>query len=105
MKAVEWMELYGDVDGAGFLEYAQQSKSGIHNQGWKDSNDSVFHEDGQLAQPPIALCEVQGYAFAAYRAGARLAQNLGHFDRADDWLGAAEELRTKFEQAFWSEEL
>lgn len=105
MKAVEWMELYGDVDGDGFLEYAQQSKTGIHNQGWKDSNDSVFHDDGQLAQPPIALCEVQGYAFAAYRAAARLAQNLGHFDRADNWLGAAEQLRTQFEEAFWSDEL
>ncbi len=67
-RAIEWMEHYGDRDGDGFLEYAQQAKSGIHNQGWKDSNDAVFHDDGGLASPPTALCEVQGYAYAAFRA-------------------------------------
>lgn len=104
-RAVEWMQQHGDLDGDGFLEYCQQSKNGIHNQGWKDSNDSVFHEDGRLAQPPIALCEVQGYAYAAYRAAARLGRVLSNEDLSEIWLAEAEQLRKQFEDTFWSEEL
>ena len=60
--ALEWIDRYGDADGDGFVEYAAHSNKGLVQQGWKDSKDSVFHADGKLAEPPIALCEVQGYA-------------------------------------------
>jgi glycogen debranching enzyme len=60
-RALEWIDKYGDADGDGFVEYARRSRHGLVQQGWKDSYDSVFHRDGTLADPPIALCEVQGY--------------------------------------------
>jgi glycogen debranching enzyme len=74
-------------------------------QGWKDSWDSVFHADGTLAEAPIALCEIQAYVFAARRAAARLARMLGDRARADDLQRSADDLRRRFEQAFWCEEL
>jgi len=64
-RALDWISRHGDVDGDGFVEYARHSTRGLTQQGWKDSGDSVFHADGKLAEPPIALCEVQGYVFAA----------------------------------------
>ena len=70
--ALRWMDDYGDVDGDGLVEYAAHGSRGLIQQGWKDSNDSVFHSDGTIAQPPIALCEVQGYIYAAKMAAARL---------------------------------
>ena len=69
--ALEWIDRYGDRDGDGFTEYSRQSSSGLLHQGWKDSDDAVFHADGTLAQGPIALCEVQGYVYAAWRRGPR----------------------------------
>ena len=74
--ALTWIDTYGDADHDGFIEYKQQTPRGLVQQGWKDSNDSVFHADGTLAQPPIALCEVQGYVYAAKRAAAQLASAL-----------------------------
>ena len=76
-RALDWMDRYGDVDGDGFLEYARHSGTGLIQQGWKDSHDSVFHEDGTLAEAPIALCEVQGYAYAARKGAAKLARAQG----------------------------
>ena len=76
-RALEWIDTYGDCDGDGFVEYFRHSKDGLVQQGWKDSNDSVFHADGTLAEGPIALCEVQGYVFAAKRGAAHLASMLG----------------------------
>src|SRR5581483_10731518 len=76
-RALDWMDRYGDVDGDGFLEYARRSGKGLIQQGWKDSHDSVFCEDGKLAEAPIALCEVQGYAYAARKGAADLASQLG----------------------------
>jgi glycogen debranching enzyme len=64
-SALSWVDHYGDVDGDGFVEYEQKSKKGLLQQGWKDSHDSVFHKDGRLAEPPIALCEVQSYVYGA----------------------------------------
>ena len=66
-RALGWIERYGDLDGDGFVEYARQTDKGLVHQGWKDSHDSVFHADGTLAEGPIALCEVQGYVYAAPR--------------------------------------
>ena len=104
-RALTWMEQYGDVDGDGFLEYQRRTPSGLVQQGWKDSQDSVFHDDGALAEPPIALCEVQGYAYAALRGAAVLARALGETDRAATLAARATTLRDAFEEAFWSDDL
>ncbi len=103
--ALGWIETYGDPDGDGFIEYHRQSSDGLVHQGWKDSDDSVFHSDGTLAEGPIALCEVQGYVYAAWHAGARLANLLGHSERAAKLADRAEMLRRQFDQAFWCDEL
>ena len=104
-RALDWMNESGDMDGDGFIEYARLSPGGLVQQGWKDSRDSVFHRDGRLADGPIALCEVQGYAYAARRAGGRLAGVLGIRDQEDGLHRSAERLRERFEEAFWCEEL
>jgi glycogen debranching enzyme len=104
-RALVWIERHGDLDGDGFLEYARRSSRGLSSQGWKDSVDSVSHASGELAVGPIALCEVQGYAYAARRAGAALARALGLGDRAAGLDRDADALRERFERAFWSEEL
>jgi glycogen debranching enzyme len=103
--ALLWMAEYGDLDGDGFLEYDRKSLNGLINQGWKDSSDSIFHADGRLAEAPIALAEVQAYAYAAYLGAAELAGHLGEAQRAVTLKLAAESLREKFERAFWLEDL
>ena len=103
--ALEWMERSGDVDGDGLIEYARRSATGLVQQGWKDSQDSIFHADGRLAEAPIALCEVQGYAFGAWQGAARLAVMRGDERAAAVWRGRAEALRQRFEDAFWCEDL
>src|SRR5262249_13523680 len=84
-------------------EYVRRSPVGLIQQGWKDSHDSVFHADGSLAEPPIALCEVQAYVYDARVRAARLADALGEHGRADDLRHRAEQLRAAFEQQFWCE--
>lgn len=103
--ALAWIDTYGDVDGDGFVEYARMTDQGLSNQGWKDSSDSIFHDDGRLAQGPIALVEVQAYVFAAKRGAATLAEELGETDLAAALRDQAETLKRKFEEAFWLEEL
>lgn len=103
--ALGWIIGPGDLDGDGFIEYSTRSADGLVQQGWKDSNDSVFHADGSFARPPIALCEVQAYAYGALLEGAGLCRALGDEVRAEDLLSRAEELRTRFEDAFWLEDL
>ncbi|MEA2604030.1 MAG: hypothetical protein QOF89_5022 [Acidobacteriota bacterium] len=104
-RALSWIDDSGDQDGDGFVEYSRRSASGLTAQGWKDSADSVFYHDGTLAEGPIALCEVQGYVYAARREGARLARLLGRERRAEELDRQAEELRERFERAFWCEEI
>jgi glycogen debranching enzyme len=104
-RALEWIDKYGDVDGDGFVEYSRHSHEGLVQQGWKDSNDSVFHDDGKIAEPPIALCEVQGYVYAAKLAAARLARVLGNKDQCCELELQAESLRTRFEEIFWCSDL
>jgi glycogen debranching enzyme len=104
-QALTWMDTYGDADGDGFVEYQRKSGTGLVNQGWKDSEDAVFHADGRLAEGPIALSEVQGYVYAAKIHAARLARFLGLEDRARALAVQAEQLRERFERAFWSESL
>jgi glycogen debranching enzyme len=108
-SALTWMDSFGDRDGDGFLEYggaeAEGLQHGLRNQGWKDSFDAIFHADGELAQGPIALCEVQGYAYAAKRVAAQCARRLERGDMAEELDRAAERLAQRFEEAFWCEEL
>ncbi len=103
--ALAWIDLYGDRDGDGFVEYHRQTKEGLANQGWKDSFDAIFHQDGQLAEGPIALCEVQAYVYGAKRHAAVLAEALGMSQRAIGLAAQAESLRQKFESQFWCEDL
>jgi glycogen debranching enzyme len=104
-RALRWIDVSGDSDGDGFVEYLRRSPTGLVQQGWKDSHDSVFHADGTLAHGPIALCEVQGYVYEARRRAAELAAVLGHVRRAEELDRQAETLRERFEHAFWCEEL
>jgi glycogen debranching enzyme len=103
--AMDWIERYGDRDHDGFVEYYRATGSGLQNQGWKDSYDSVFHADGSLAEGPIALCEVQGYVYAAHRAMAEIGRTLGHEQVATYHDKQADALRIDFERAFWCEEI
>jgi glycogen debranching enzyme len=105
LAALKWLDDYGDVDGDGFIEYRRRSHHGLVQQGWKDSHDSVFHADGSLAEGPIALCEVQAYAYAARLAASELAIALGDEKLANDLRGKAHALRERFEEHFWSEEM
>lgn len=101
LAALNWMDEYGDLDGDGFVEYERHSRRGLANQGWKDSGDAIRSRDGTLADPPIALVEVQGYVHAARRGLARLARLRGDEQMALTQEDAAERLRRAFEDAFW----
>jgi glycogen debranching enzyme len=103
--ALAWIDRYGDLDGDGFVEYDRKRSSGLLNQGWKDSDDAIFHEDGRLAPLPIALCEVQAYVYLAYRMAAELAPDMNDMRLAAELRGKAEELRRQFEETFWDEEI
>jgi glycogen debranching enzyme len=94
--ALAWMRDYGDIDADGFLEYHSRSSEGIRNQGWKDSPDSTSHRDGHPAEPPIALAEVQAYAFAGHREMADLYARLGEPDKERTERGLAERTRQRF---------
>ena len=104
-RALEWIDRYGDADGDGFVEYSRKSKHGLIQQGWKDSQDSVFHSDGVLAEAPIALCEVQSYVYAAKLAASELAALLGDRTAAQELKNQAESLRRRFEETFWCEDI
>ena len=103
--ALAWIDADGDVDGDGFVEYRRHTERGLVNQGWKDSGDAVFHEDGRLAEPPIALCEVQAYVYLARIMGAELANAVGEPEVATRQLEQAAELGKRFDAQFWDDEL
>ncbi len=103
--ALAWIDHYGDADGDGFVEYRRRLDSGLANQGWKDSGDAVFHEDGRLANAPIALCEVQGYVYLARTLAARMAEVRGEPLLAARLTEQAKSLREKFDAKFWDDEL
>lgn len=105
MAAIAWIETDGDSDGDGFLEYKCKERTGLYNQGWKDSQDSIFHANGAIAALPIAVCEVQAYAFAAYHAAAALAQALGEDGEAARLREKADLMYKRVNDTFWSEEL
>ncbi|KRB84850.1 amylo-alpha-1,6-glucosidase [Noviherbaspirillum sp. Root189] len=105
LRALHWIDNYGDRDGDGFVEYARYTEAGLAQQGWKDSQDSVFHRDGRFAEAPIALCEVQGYVYDARLQAARLAGLLGDDALKQDQERAAQALKKHFNDAFWCEEI
>jgi glycogen debranching enzyme len=102
-RAMAWIRESGDRDGDGFVEYARRHAAGLANQGWKDSDDAIYHADGRLAEGPIALVEVQGYVYGAYRAAAQLADAQNRTRQAAAWRREAEALRRRVEAAFWDE--
>ncbi|MET1035569.1 MAG: glycogen debranching N-terminal domain-containing protein [Arthrobacter sp.] len=101
--ALVWLRDHGDSDGDGFLEYLDTSGHGLANQGWKDSGDSIRWHDGSLAEGPIALAEVQGYAYEAALGGAELLEAFGR-PGAGEWRAYAEDLASRFRDAFWCED-
>ncbi len=103
--AIAWIDTYGDRDKDGFVEYEKRSSKGLVQQGWKDSHDSVFHADGRFADPPIALCEVQAYVYAAKRSAALIARAFQETEFAERLEAQAEALRDKFDQVFWCDDL
>ena len=103
--ALRWIEVSGDRDGDGFVEYGRRTSEGLVNQGWKDSHDSIFHANGELARGPIALAELQAYVYGAWRAAADMAEALHLPLQAQDWRVKAKDLRRRFDAAFFDEEL
>jgi glycogen debranching enzyme len=103
--ALAWIEGFGDSDGDGYLDYRGGYGSGLVNQGWKDSGVAIVNADGSLATPPIALCEVQGYLYRAWLAGARLLALTDEQGRAQALTERAAALRERFERDFWSDRL
>lgn len=101
LRALAWMDKWGAPNEDGFLEYSKQSSSGLVNQGWKDSHDSIMHSNGQLAIAPIQLCEVQGYSFRARMGMSALARVLGDFELAHQLRTQALELKLRFIERFW----
>jgi glycogen debranching enzyme len=103
--ALRWIDGPGDPDRDGFVEYHRADENGLVNQGWKDSHDGIFHADGSIALGPIALCEVQGYVYAAKRSAARGARRLGKLSLGDALDAQATKLAERFETAFWCEDI
>jgi glycogen debranching enzyme len=100
-RALEWVERYGDRDGDGFVEYLRATDRGLLNQGWKDSHDGITFADGRVAEPPLALAEVQGYTYAAYRARAHLADAFSDRATSRRCSERAEALARRFDEQFW----
>lgn len=104
-KALRWLDEYGDRDGDGYLEYwCNTAPNYAVNHGWKDAPNSVFHRDGSLAEQPIALVELQGYAYAAKLGMADLYQMRGDQPRAEVLRAEAGELKSRFNRDFWMED-
>jgi glycogen debranching enzyme len=99
-SALAWMRDYGDADGDGLLEYRDESGRGLANQGWKDSHDAIRFADGRSADPPVTLCEVQGYAYEAAVGGAELLDAFGE-PGAEQWRAWASRLAQTFRSSFW----
>jgi glycogen debranching enzyme len=104
-RALHWIDHYGDRDADGFIEYGRQTSRGLLQQGWKDSPESIFHADRNIASGPIALCEVQAYVYAAKREMADVCCAFGRSERAEELRREADTLKRRFHDAFWCEEI
>ncbi|MFD1147302.1 amylo-alpha-1,6-glucosidase [Saccharothrix hoggarensis] len=100
-RALAWVRDFGDRDGDGFVEYQRATDRGLLNQGWKDSFDGVNFADGRMAEPPIALAEVQAYVYAAYTARADIAVAQGDERTAAEYRRRAADLKAAFNERFW----
>ncbi|MBB6407277.1 glycogen debranching N-terminal domain-containing protein [Arthrobacter sp. AZCC_0090] len=100
-RALDWVRTYGDKDGDGFVEYERLNDQGLINQGWKDSWDGINFADGQLAEPPIALCEVQALVYTALLSRAWMAYDAGDAPLAARLTGEAAQLKRRFNEQFW----
>jgi glycogen debranching enzyme len=105
LRCLKWIDRYGDLDGDGFQEYQTRSKQGYENMGWKDSGDACVYPDGTPVRQPKALCELQGYVFDAWMRMAEVFDALGEQQRASMLRNKAADLRTRFEQRFWCEDI
>ena len=103
-RAMDWIEHFGDADGDGFVEYVRKTERGLVNQGWKDSWDGINFADGTIAEPPIALAEVQSYTYGAYQARAELAEAAGDVASAREWTQKADRIKQAFNERFWLED-
>lgn len=103
LASLDWIAHYGDPDGDGFVEYSSTLENGLSNQGWKDSGDAVFHDDGRLAEAPIALCEVQGYVYDAYVEAQALMEAMGEVTQAEAYRKRSADLKARFHERFWDE--
>ncbi|MBT0667599.1 amylo-alpha-1,6-glucosidase [Novosphingobium profundi] len=103
--ALGWLDDYADRDGDGFLEYGARSGDGLRNQGWKDSFDAISHADGRLAEGPIAIVEMQAYAYAAWRAAAAICASRGDDAGASHWKDKARDMKRRFAETFFDPEL
>jgi glycogen debranching enzyme len=104
-RALDWMRDYGGLADDGYISYCTTSDRGLVNQGWKDSGDGIRFHDGRVAHAPLALCEIQGYAYAAYVARAAIAERLGRPDEEAHFLALASNLKRRFNRDYWIEEL
>jgi glycogen debranching enzyme len=102
--ALTWIDEYGDRDGDGFVEYHQESSKGIANQGWKDSGDSIVHRNGDYAETPIALSEVQGYVYQAKQGAAAIFEAQGITEKAAKLRDQADQLKQRYNEAYWMED-
>ncbi|MBU6454830.1 MAG: amylo-alpha-1,6-glucosidase, partial [Cyanobacteria bacterium REEB67] len=100
LLALEWLDFEA---ASGYITYKRESPDGLENQGWKDSGDSVGHADGTLAEPPIALCEAQGYLYAARIAVACMAEQFGDKALGEKLRQQSAMLKTAFMRDFWME--
>jgi glycogen debranching enzyme len=105
LRCLEWIDRYGDLDGDGFQEYQTRSTLGYENVGWKDAGDAVVYPDGSQVKQPKALCELQGYVFDAWMRMAEVFDALGEPRRAAELRRKAANLRARFEERFWCEDI
>lgn len=103
--ALDWLDVSGDRDGDGFFEYGARTGEGLRNQGWKDSFDAVSHADGRLAEGPIAIVEMQAYAYAAWLAAARICEDRGEGAKASEWRERASDLKRRFDEVFFDPDM
>jgi glycogen debranching enzyme len=104
LRAMHWLDRFGDLDGDGFYEYLTRSTMGPRNQAWKDSNDAIVYEDGRNVEAPIATCEEQGFIYVAKLHLSEVMWWLGEKSLARRLYKSAAELKSRFHDAFWMEE-
>ena len=104
LKGLQWADRYGDIDGDGFCEYLTRSEQGEKNQGWKDSGDAIVYEDGKQVRDPLGTCEMQAFLYASRMHLSEVLWWLGEADLAAKLFHQAEELKKRFNEAFWMED-